>query len=104
MRELFNRITYSEFLGYQLYLQREDLKDRKNELYLAQIAAELRRARVKEPQLVKTEHFLFGTEKPEKSEGSKHIWAAHLGIDLNKKKHKPVKDMRRPKPLRDSKG
>ena len=81
-----NLLTYSEFIDWVAYFAVEEERETKQDLYLAQIAAEVRRGQVKSPNLVKARDFLFTFGKQERSiEGSKHIWAAHLKVDVKKK-------------------
>lgn len=56
--ELRQRIGYSEFLEWLDFLQIEDSRVTKADLYLAQIAAEVRRSSVTEPRKVKIADFL----------------------------------------------
>lgn len=83
--ELKARITYSEFLDWLTFIEMEDQRNRKIDFALAQIAAEIRRGRVKHPNKVKVKDFLIElvAAKPA-GLSSKQIWAAALGIDLKK--------------------
>jgi len=57
--------TSQEFVGWQEYINKERSVPRREDYYLAQIAAEIRRGVVKTPASVKLEHFLlaFSTRK-----------------------------------------
>lgn len=96
--ELQSRITQSEFRDWLFFLRDEEKVQTKADYYQAQIAAEVRRSYVTQPHTVKTADFLLTFRSPSssevadvkgsvarKSEGSKHIWAAHLKVDVNKK-------------------
>ena len=79
-----NKLTFRELLEWLQFLDMEERRHTKQEYYLAQIAAEIRRGQVKSPAQVKMNDFLISL-KPKvekKPEGSKHIWAAHLKIKL----------------------
>jgi len=79
------RLSYTEFVEWIEYLALVNRRNEKRDLYLAQIAAEVRRGYVKHPGKVKAEDFLLG-EKPkqERSADSKKMWFAALGIDPKK--------------------
>ncbi len=86
--ELKTRITFSEFVDWLIYLERESIKELKQELYQAQIAAEVRRSMVLHPEKVNRDDFLIKLAKPEdpetkkKKEGSKRVWAGILNVKL----------------------
>lgn len=85
--ELKGKVTYTEFLEWCFFLQKEEARNTKSDYYLAQIAATITRANVKNPKSVKVENFLIEMKARPKTtpQQSKSIWAAHLGIDLTKK-------------------
>jgi len=85
--ELAARITYSEFIDWLAFLWREEERNTKQDIYLAQIAAEIRRGLVKNPKSVKMKDFLMKkAETPTKVEKppskSKSMWAAALNVKL----------------------
>jgi hypothetical protein len=90
--ELAGRITYSEFQDWIAFLQREEERNTKLDIYLAQIAAEVRRGIVKNPKSVKTKDFLMKkqvhTPSPEEKKGearaarSKAIWVNTLNLKV----------------------
>ena len=82
------RLTFSEFLDWLAFLSVEEERDRKQDYYLAQIAAEVRRGQVTSPKSVKVKDFLIKFTQASKGDrgGSKHVWASLLKIDLEKKK------------------
>lgn len=81
--ELRERITFTEFIDWIIYLDREEEWKTKCELYWAQIAAEVRRGLVETPSKVKVKDFIIqvGKPKPDISK-SKQAWAGALGIKL----------------------
>ena len=56
-------ITSTEFLDWMVYLDEEESRFKKQDYYLANIAAEIRRSFVKHPEKVKTESFLMQFKK-----------------------------------------
>lgn len=82
MSELRGRITYSEFKEWLLFLE----LDTKEDYYLAQIAAEIRRANVKNPNTIKIKDFLikYRSASEEKTAKSKSAWAKALRMELPK--------------------
>lgn len=87
MAELQTRIGYTEFLDWLTFLGKEEERETKQDYYLAQIAAEVRRGQVKSPKSVKTKDFLLQMKKsdaPDKAT-SKAIWAGALGVKLKEK-------------------
>lgn len=86
--ELRTRLTFTEFLEWLEYLQWEENKHTKEDFYLAQIAAEVRRGHVEFPRKVKVQDFLV--QRPHdgspqsKMKHSKQAWATYLAIDLTK--------------------
>lgn len=59
VEELQNRITYSEFLDWQEFLELKRTTPGITEYYLAQIAFEVRRSFVKDPNKVKFNDFIL---------------------------------------------
>jgi len=84
--ELKARVTYTEFLEWLEFLRWDEDRQTKIDVYLAQIAAEVRRGHVMEPKKVKVQDFLLlpREEAPKNNiERSKQTWAACLKINLN---------------------
>ncbi len=78
-------MTYTEFLEWLEFLQWNEERHAKSDVYMAQIAAEIRRSNVKNPRKVRTQDFLLKQrEESTAPMDSKKIWAAHLKIDLRK--------------------
>jgi len=79
--DLKERITYREFLEWLAFLGKEEERQTKQDYYLAQIAAEIRRGIVKVPKSVKVKDFLIEVQvtpkEKEKMKKSKSFW---LGI------------------------
>lgn len=90
VRELRQRITFLEFCEWMEFLSLEEDKDTKQDYYLAQIAAEIRRSFVKDPKTVKVKDFLLQRKVQErtvgKAEKSKQFWGQALNMDLGRKK------------------
>lgn len=91
MAELQRRITYRECAKWLTFIVEEEQRPTKNDYYLAQIAAEIRRGLVKKPNEVKVKDFLISFEKegtvvPKPGSKSKSIWMAGLGIKTPKGK------------------
>jgi len=86
--ELRERITFSEFIDWLVFLNHEEERNTKLDHYLAQIASEVRRSYVSKPRTVKTKDFLFAmtTVKPkapeEKVKRSKSAWGAIVGVKI----------------------
>lgn len=85
VRELKHRITFTEFLEWLEFLDKEEARHSKTDHYLAQITAEIRRGYVTDPNKVDSRDFLLrvktvGSQHPSTS---KAIWAAHLKVKLN---------------------
>jgi len=80
--ELKERITYSEFLEWLTFLGREEERQTKQDYYLAQIAAEIRRGHVKNPKAVKVKDFLVEVKTTPETPGerSKSVWMGALKI------------------------
>jgi hypothetical protein len=92
--ELRNRIGYSEFVEWIVYLEQLEKKHTPEHYYLAQVAAELRRTIAKDPEKVKVTDFLLQYEKQveapkpvtqveglERMRRSKSAWFAACGIN-----------------------
>ncbi len=62
------RITFDEFLEWISFLEQEEVRTTKGDLYLAQIAAEVRRSYVTNPREISVEHFILGSVKKESTE------------------------------------
>lgn len=85
VEELAERITHREFVSWLEYLNQEDTVVSKEDFYLAQIAAEVRRSFDKYPNKVKTKSFLLSSaEKKTAATDSKSIWLAALNIKPEK--------------------
>lgn len=90
-------ITSTEFVNWIAYLDdEEENRFHREDYYLAQIAAEIRRSYVKDPRSVKIESFLMKFErkvKPKKSKmtmkertkKAKAYWSALMGVPKRKK-------------------
>ena len=61
-------------------MEQEEERIKAEELYFAQIAAEVRRSYVKYPGKVKVEDFLLQRKPKEQKIPSKEIWLGVLGI------------------------
>lgn len=79
-------MTYSEFLEWICFLNLEDERNTKQDYYLAQIAAEIRRSQVRTPRKVKVTDFLIQrkvTEDPKsKMKVSKSAWSSLLRLKI----------------------
>lgn len=93
--ELRARITWTEFLGWLVYLDQAETRRTKQDYYLAQIAAEVRRGLVKKPNTVKLDSFLFEVPKDkemtepsnkQRVQASKRAWLGALGMTAKKRK------------------
>jgi len=85
VNELQDRITYSEFMDWITFLNREEGQVKKQDFYLAQIAAEVRRGNVKNPRSVKTKDFILkhsAGKDPAPVSKSKSTWASVLKVKL----------------------
>lgn len=71
VEELREAITYSEFLEWQEFFRLEALKNLKADWYLAQIAAEVRRGIVKDPEKVRVKDFILRYATPEEASESR---------------------------------
>lgn len=82
VQALAESITFSEFLGWLDFLAWTESRTGKDELYLAQIAAEVRRGYVKHPRTVKTKDFILKPQAkpPSTASGSKAVWLKALNI------------------------
>lgn len=91
--ELQQRMPSSEFTAWRVFLEREPNQFNKQDYYLAQIAAEIVRPRVKNPERLGLDDYLIRfesrkqdakpremteAEKQEHIERSKAAWAAFL--------------------------
>lgn len=84
VQELKGRLAYDEFLEWVAYMEREEVRTPPDHLYLAQIATEVCRSRIKNPKRVRVSDFLLKpkTQSGNSSGSSKAIWARSLGIKL----------------------
>lgn len=82
--ELKTRMAYSEYIDWLNFLSKEEERDTKQDYYLAQIAAEVRRGQVKHPNKIHVKDFLVKmvTQAQAKAAKSKQIWAGAVGIKL----------------------
>ena len=77
-----------EFVSWTVFLNREAKEPRREDYYLAQIAAEVRRSRVKNPRSVRVEQLLLRfTTSPgpppdaeTRTRRSKAFWLSGLGL------------------------
>lgn len=82
-------ISSTEFLDWIIYLNEEINSFHREDFYLAQIAAEIRRSWINNPKEVKLNSFLmkFGKSKPkklsieEKTRRSKRFWSNLVGMN-----------------------
>ena len=78
MGDLKERVTYREFLEWITFLNKEEERQTKQDYYLAQIAAEVRRGHVKSPRTVKVKDFLIQVvptpNEKKRMENSKSFW------------------------------
>ncbi len=82
-------VSSSEFVEWQIYLTELQLKEHtKQDRYQAQIAAEIRRSYVKEPQKIRDEDFLLMPKEQIQSNAipSKTTWLGLLGFGKPKNK------------------
>lgn len=87
--ELRERISFGEFVEWLAFLQLEDERHTKQDHYLAQIAAEVVRAKLTKTgaKKVRLQDYLlkFASETPQdKMQKSKQTWAFALKLDLSK--------------------
>lgn len=88
------KTTSSEFIEWMAFLDLERNQTNKEDYYLAQVAAEVRRSFVKSPQSVHVKDFILSFTRAERSspgEGppamedstqrSKNYWSAVLGLE-----------------------
>ena len=90
-----HEIPSSEYMDWIAYLDGEDLESfRRQDYYLANLTAEVRRSYVKEPMKVRMESFLLkfqrkGSDKPmsieERTKQAKSFWGALLKASRKKK-------------------
>ena len=91
LQRVKNETTSTEFIMWQEYLGKEFMVARREDYYLAQIAAEIRRTISKYPKKIKLQDFLlkFKNKKrdkmseldlKEKTRRSKSFWKALVGI------------------------
>jgi len=84
--ELRERITITEFLDWLEFLRREEERRTKQDVYLAQIAKEIRRANVKHPNKVRVEDFYLEVvkddvrDKEANTKKSKAAWLKALNV------------------------
>lgn len=87
-------MTPREFEGWVEYILWEETRDTKQDYYLANIAAEVRRGWVSEKAKPKMTDFMLKFNKPtaveqkQSPKQSKSIWLAALGVNTSKKKKK----------------
>lgn len=88
------KTTSSEFIEWMAYLDLEMHQTKKEDYYLAQVAAEVRRSFVKSPQSVHVKDFILSFTRAERSslgggspamedpiQRSKNYWSAVLGLE-----------------------
>jgi len=92
VQEVQSKITSTEFVLWMEYLESELKEFQKQDYYLAQIAAEVRRANVKNPKAVKLSDFLLSFTHEKKAEKAieedakkgiermKQFWNSVVGI------------------------
>ncbi len=86
MGDLKARITYREFVEWLCFLNKEEERQTKQDYYLAQIAAEIRRGQVKSPRSIKVKDFLVQVttavtpQQEKKAAKSKSFWMGLAGV------------------------
>jgi hypothetical protein len=88
------KTTSSEFIEWMAFLDLERNQTSKEDYYLAQVAAEVRRSFVKSPQSVHVKDFILSFTRAERSspgggspamedptQRSKNYWSAVLGLE-----------------------
>lgn len=88
------KTTSSEFIEWMAFLDLERNQTSKEDYYLAQVAAEVRRSFVKSPQSVHVKDFILSFTRAERSspgggspamedptQRSKNYWSAVLGME-----------------------
>lgn len=88
------KTTSSEFIEWMAFLDLERNQTNKEDYYLAQVAAEVRRSFVKSPQSVHVKDFILSFTRAERSspdggspamedptQRSKNYWSAVLGLE-----------------------
>ena len=88
------KTTSSEFIEWMAFLDLEINQTSKEDYYLAQVAAEVRRSFVKSPQSVHVKDFILSFTRAERSspgggspamedptQRSKNYWSAVLGLE-----------------------
>lgn len=102
IRQTQRQVSSKEFVLWQAYWEIVDQELTLDRLYLAQIAAEIRRSCVKDPARVKVSDFVYTTQKPKPAQKmnketftavSKAKWMAVVGLVGAKGK----KDVTRPR-------
>jgi hypothetical protein len=82
--DLKERVTYREFLEWLVFLNNEEERQTKQDYYLAQIAAEIRRGQVTNPRSVKVKDFLVEMtttpKQKKKMERSKSFWLGMVNV------------------------
>jgi hypothetical protein len=94
LQEVMEKTTSSEFIEWMAYLDLEMHQTKKEDYYLAQVAAEVRRSFVKSPQSVHVKDFILSFTRAERSslgggspamedptQRSKNYWSAVLGLE-----------------------
>lgn len=94
LQEVMEKTTSSEFIEWMAYLDLEMHQTKKEDYYLAQVAAEVRRSFVKSPQSVHVKDFILSFTRAERSspggdspviedptQRSKNYWNAVLGLE-----------------------
>ena len=89
VQEVRQKTTSTEFVLWMEYLEKDTNAFHREDYYLAQIAAEIRRSFVKKPKQVKLKDFLLKfvmQEKPkklsikERTKRMKQFWFFHVGL------------------------
>lgn len=84
VRELMEKITFTEFLDWSQFLEQEERRRTKLDWYLAQVAAEVRRGTVTKPKTVKVSDFFVSYMEPgteDRMKRSKFAWGIALKIE-----------------------
>lgn len=79
-------MPWSEFLEWLAYFETEWEQREKTDYYMAQVALEIRRSKMEDPNKIQLSDMLLKFEKPEtgyeRMMRSKRTWADLLGIEI----------------------
>ena len=81
VEELASRITFREFLNWLEYLVWADERTSKQDLYMAQLTAEVRRSYVTKPKTVKVADFIIKSKRQmDAATSSKAAWLGFFNL------------------------